>query len=133
MPITFLRNDDEGYLEIKYIGQISDSELLSAYKSYFSRDDALPVLNDLTDLSEADLAHLSRDAIQELADYITRSYEKSGVKSLKTAIYAPDPLKFGLARMYEAISYDTPQHIEIFKDREEAIRWLTQEDIGTSR
>ena len=124
MPITFSRNDDEGYLEIKYKGQISDSELLNAYKSYFGSDEAIPVLNDLTDLSEADLTNLSSDAIQKLAEYITRSYKRSGINSLKTAIYAPDSLKYGLSRMYEAISYETPQHIEIFEDRQAAIQWL---------
>jgi hypothetical protein len=72
MPITFSRNDEKGYLEIKYKGQISDSELLNAYKSFFSSGEAIPVLNDLTDLSEADLTNLSSGAIQELADYITR-------------------------------------------------------------
>ena len=128
MAITFSRNQSGGYLEITYSGQISDSELLSAYESYFSGDDAIPVLNDLTDLSEADLTHLSRDAIQELANYITSLYEKYGITSLKTAIYAPNPLKFGLARMYGTLSFDTPQDIQIFKDRHEAIQWLTQAD-----
>ena len=128
MAITFSRNQNDEYLEITYSGQISDSELLSAYESYFNSDEAIPVLSDLTDLSEADLTQLSRDAIQELANYITSLYEKNGVTSLKTAIYAPNPLKFGLARMYGTLSFDTPQDIQIFKDRDEAVRWLTQAD-----
>ena len=99
MPITFSRNDDEGYLEIKYKGQISDSELLNAYKSYFGSDEALPVNNDLTDLSECDLTILSVDAIQELSDYITCSCKESGISSLKTVIYAPELLKYGLSGM----------------------------------
>jgi len=132
MPISFTRNDDDGYLEIKYKGQISDSELLNAYKSFFSSDEAIPVLNDLTDLSEADLTNLSSGAIQELADYITRSYKESGISPLKTAIFAPDSLKYGLSRMYQTISYDTPQHMEIFRDREEAIQWLRQSNTNTS-
>ena len=132
MPITFAMNHDGGYLEILYKGQISDAELLSAYKSYFDSDEAISVVNDLTDLSEADLSALSSDAIRELADYIINAYKKSGIASLKTAIYAPDPLKFGLSRMYANISFDTPQHIEIFQEREKAIQWLTQADIDIS-
>ena len=132
MPITFSRNHSDGYVEIKYNGQISDSDLLSTYKSYFGSDDAIPVLNDLTDLSEADLSILSSNAIQELADYIIHSYKRSGITSFKTAIYAPDDLGFGLSRMYAAISYERPQHIEIFKDREKAIQWLRQANISTS-
>jgi hypothetical protein len=132
MPIKFSRNHDDEYVEIKYNGQISDSELLSAYKSYFGSNDAIPVLNDLTDLSEADLSILSSDAIQELADYIIYSYKRSGITSFKTAIYAPDELEFGLSRMYVTISYETPQHIKIFKDREKAIQWLRQANISTS-
>lgn len=130
MPITFSRHDDEGYLEIKYKGQISDSELLSAYKSFFRSDNAIPVLNDLTDLSEADLTNLSSKAIEELADYITRSYKESGITSFKTAIYAPNELEFGLSRMYDIISYDTPQLIKSFKEKEEAIHWLRQANMS---
>ncbi len=54
-----MMNHDGGYLEIKYKGQISDSEVLSAYESYFDSDDAIPASNNLTDLSEADLSNLS--------------------------------------------------------------------------
>ena len=132
MPITFSRNHDDGYLEIKYKGQISDSELLSAYTSYFDSSDAIPVTNDLTDLSEADLNHLSSEAIRELADYIISSYKKSGITSLKTAIYAPKLLEFGLSRMYKTISFETPQYIEIFQEREKALQWLRQENISKS-
>ena len=132
MPIIFSMNHDDGYLEIKYKGQISDSEMLSAYKSYFGSDDAIPVLNGLTDLSEADLTNLSSGAIKELADYIIHSYKKSGITSLKSAIYAPNLLEFGLSRMYATISYETPQDIKIFKDREKAIQWLKQANICTS-
>jgi hypothetical protein len=124
MPITFVMNHDGGYLEIKYKGQISDSEVLSAYKSHFDSDNAIPVSNGLTDLSEADLTNFSSDAIRKLADYIIRLYNKTDNTSLKTAIYAPDLFQFGLSRMYQALSYETPQDIEIFKDREKAIQWL---------
>ena len=132
MPIIFSMNHDDGYLEIKYKGQISDSEVLSAYKSYFSSDDSIQVSNDLTDLSEADFTNFSNDAIQELAVYITRSYKKTGIISLKSAIYAPDSLEFGLSRMYEILSSETPQDIKVFKDREKAIQWLRQAFISTS-
>ena len=131
MPITFERNHDDGYLEIKYKGQISDSELINSYKSYFSSDDAIPVLNDLTDLSEADLTNLSTDAIRELADYIIRLYKETGIKSLKTAIYAPESLQFGLSRIYNAISFENPQDMKLFRDREKAIQWLRQSNIST--
>ena len=131
MPIIFSKNHDDGYLEIKHKGQISDSELLSAYTSYFGSDYAIPVLNDFTDLSEADLTNLSTEAIQELADYIIRLYEKAGITSLSTAIYAPDPLQFGLSRIYHTISAETPQDMKLFRDREKAIQWLRQANIST--
>lgn len=124
MPITFVMNHDDGYLEINYKGQISDSEVLIAYESYFNSNDAISASNDLTDLSEADLSYLSKDAIQELSDYIISLYNKTGITSLKTAIYAPESLQFGLSRMYETLSFTTPQDIKVFKDREKAIKWL---------
>ena len=62
MPITFSMNHDDGYLEIIYKGQISDSEVLSAYKSFYGSDNAILTSNGLTDLSEADLTNFSSDA-----------------------------------------------------------------------
>lgn len=124
MPITFSMIHDGGYLEIKLKGQISDSELLSAYKSYFNSGNWVPGSNDLTDVSEADLAYLSNDAIRALADFISSLYNENDSTPMKTAIYAPQDLSFGLSRMYEALIFGTAQDIEIFKDREMAIQWL---------
>ena len=131
MPITFSMNHDDGYLEIIYKGQISDSEVLSAYKSFFGSDNGILTSNGLTDLSEADLTNFSNDAIRELADYVIRLYKNTGNTSLKIAIYAPELFPFGLSRMFQALSYETPQGVEIFKDREKAIQWLRQADIST--
>ena len=99
MPITYSMNHDEGYLEIIYKGQISDAEFLDTYKSLLNSYDRIPATNNLTDISEADLTNLSSDAIRELSDYILRLYKKTGITSLKTAIYAPDSLQFGLSRV----------------------------------
>lgn len=124
MPITFSMNHEDGYLEIKYKGPISDAEFLNDYKSFFNINGGTPATNDLTDLSESDLSNLSSDAIRNLSNYISRLYKETRATSLKTAIYAPDPLQYGLSRMYKAGIYGTTQNIEIFEDREKAIQWL---------
>ena len=79
--------------------------------------------NSLTDLSEADLSNLSNDAIRMLADFFSSLCNNN--TAMKTAIYATQDLSFGLSRVYEALIYGNAQDIEIFKDREKAIQWLS--------
>ena len=124
MPITFSMNHEGGYFVAHYKGAISDKDV-DEWKSYHSGIDLMPNINQLTDLSDADLSGVTTTGIQAIADYFIFIYREYNITSMKTAIYAPQTLSFGLSRMYEALAYETAQDIEIFNDREKAIQWLT--------
>lgn len=124
MPISFYMHHDKGYFEVKYKGPISDSELLEAWKSYLNSDDWVPGSDRFVDVSEAVLSGLSSSAIQELAGYIDGIFKQSGAPTIKVAVYAPGPLHYGLSSVYRAFAEESVQHVELFRDRKEAIRWL---------
>jgi hypothetical protein len=87
----------------------------------------VPGTNELVDLSEADLSSFTSREIDALADKIQQFYKDYNVKSVKVAIYAPETLKYGLSRIYDAFSYGSPEEIQIFKERQKAVQWLSKE------
>ena len=125
MPITIVMNHEAGYFVTHYKGIITDADLLNDWKSIFTNGVWIPDTNELADLSEADLGSLTTDGIQALADYFKSMSTDRNVASMKkTAIYAPETLTFGLSRMYSAFAFESSQNIEVFSEREEAIKWL---------
>lgn len=124
MPITFSINHDDGYLIATYTGKISDEELLASWKEFFQGEKWIPGLNELANLSQADLSGISAGGLQSLVSYANTIYAKYNIRSVKIAIYAPKPLHFGLARMYEAMTYKYPQSAQVFRSIQEAVSWM---------
>lgn len=123
MPIHFSKIPKDIYYVCHYEGVLTDVDLLEAWKAYLSSDDWEP-LNNLADLSRADLTNLSIEGIQSFANYLVDEHQKRGLSEVKVAIYAPNPLQWGLGRIFDGFTGDSPLKLEFFKDREEAIEWL---------
>ena len=126
MSITFSINHNDGYLIATYIGQITDEELLDSWKDFFQGDEWIPGLNELADISQADLTGITSGGLDNLVSYATKIYAKHNIHSVKIGIYAPEPLQFGLARMYEAFTFENPQTVKVFRCMEEAKFWLKE-------
>ncbi len=126
MPITFSINYDEGYLIATYTGKISDEELLDSWKELYDGDNRIVGLNILDDLSQADVTSVTADGIKRLASYASAVYAMHKIHSVKNAVYAPDPLPFGLARMYDAMAMESASSIEVFQSIQEAESWLKE-------
>ena len=125
MSITIEMNHEAGYFVSHYIGVITDADLLKDWKSIFKSGVWIPDLNELADLSEADLNSLTHDGIKTIAYYFNYMTTENNITFIKkTAIYAPNALNFGLSRMYSVFAYDSSQYIEVFREREKAIQWL---------
>ena len=125
MPITIVMNHEAGYFVSYYKRAITDADLLNDWKFIMDSGAWIPDTNELADLSEADLSSLTTDGIRALADYfISMSTDRNVASMKKTAIYAPNELNFGLARMYGVFAFGSSQKIEFFYEREKAIQWL---------
>lgn len=127
MPITFKKDEKNRYSIYIFTGVITDEVLLAGFKSIFANENWVPEMNELVDLSEADVSQVTDEGILELAALGKEIYEKHGVTKIKSAVYAPTDLSFGLTRMYEALKHDSPEDLNVFRDLDEAIRWLSDE------
>jgi hypothetical protein len=126
MPITFSINFDGGYLIAAYTGKISDEEMLASWKGFFQGEKWVPGLNELIDLSQADLNGITANGLEQLIDYAKTVYEKHNIHSVRIAVYAPENIHYGLARMYEALTFDYPQSADVFRSIKEAESWLKE-------
>ena len=125
MPIRIVMNHEAGYFVSHYKGAITDADLLNDWKSIINSGDWTPDTNELADLSEADLNSLTHDGIKALAYYFNEIATENSVTYMKKiAIYAPNTLNFGLARVYSAFAHSSSQYIKFFREQEKAVQWL---------
>lgn len=73
------------------------------------------------DLSGLEAIHLSFAEVEELAQDRIESYHGAPVKS---AIFALNPLAFGIARMYEQLMRRSPIEVGVFHEISSAAAWL---------
>ena len=122
MPVKFTVHPDDGYYLAKFVGKISDSEMLNDFRRFFSGDKWIPGLNELADISEADVTGITADGVNKLAMLIENIFQQYGI-SPKVAVYAPHDLPYGLARMYSVSAEKFETH-DVFRDLDEAKAWL---------
>ncbi len=98
--------------------------MLSKYLEFYRGHEWVPSMREFVDLSVADLSLVTADGLVSLANTLADLFEGDGISVYKTAVYSPNDLPFGLARLYEAYTADSPEAVQVFRDRDEALRWL---------
>lgn len=105
------------------MGEISDAELLPSYKKLYENKIWKPGFNEIVDVRNAQVKSVTSKGLLQLSDLV-KSYVKEKGIEFKTAIIAPEDLQFGLSRVYEAISHESPEEIMVFRDLNNAFDWL---------
>ncbi len=124
MGVEFTIIQEKGYYLSKFIGKVTDKELLESYKNFFMDGGWIPGLNELADLSDLDSTELTSQGLEKLSDFIENKCKSFNVRP-KSAVFAPRDLEFGLARMYEARA-NIFEDNRVFRDKQEAINWLSK-------
>jgi len=127
MPIRFKVDESGRYFVSHYEGSIEDAELVPSYSAFFSRPEYLPGLHELADFSGADLSGVTIIGIRMFASWARAFYKKHGLQNVKLAAYFPRGGNVE-AIIYDVWSIDSAEHLRLFKDRDEAIRWSAAED-----
>ena len=124
MPIIFTVNIKSGYFISKYVGKVSKDEIIDLYTSFFEDGGWIPGLNELVDHSELDGSNLTGDGLRTIAMYANNFYKQHNIPNVKTAIFAPKDLPFGLSRIYNVMTDDSPEEVGVFREMQEAKSWL---------
>ena len=123
MPILHSINEELGLVISSWVGEISDADLLPSYKKLYENKIWKPGFNEIVDVRNAQVKSVTSKGLLQLSDLV-KSYVKEKGIEFKTAIIAPEDLQFGLSRVYEAISHESPEKIMVFRDLNDAFDWL---------
>lgn len=100
----------------------ADEAALLDYAQRVAADpDVLAGRDELVDLRAVDGARMSSAGLRQLAG-VFEAHEKG--EPGRVAIVASSDLAFGLSRMYQAFRSQSMSEIRVFRDLDEACRWL---------
>lgn len=123
MPIEFTVNKQSGYFECRYIGDVTDSEHISAWKSFYESGDWQPGALEFSDYSAIGSAAMTPAGIQRVAEYCTRIQQQNSIKQ-QYLILAPTSLGYGLSRMFLTYCDAAAQDVQFVTTINEAHAYL---------
>lgn len=107
---------------LKVIGKLGDAEL-SSLSSEVELPDVTPEFSLLIDLREAEGREVTGAGVRALAKQPLVLSPTS-----RRAVVVPSILGFGMARMYELLAEQRGGGTRVFRDYDEALRWVQTGD-----
>lgn len=125
MAIKHLIDTASGIVFSTVTDKITDAELYESYNTLYHSNDWQPGFHELVDLSGADFSNITREGLDKINSLVGQM-TKNKCNCFKTAIVASKNLTFGMARMYEAISAQSPESVMVFRDKKDALIWINE-------
>ena len=97
--------------------------MVSGYRALQEDDGWNPDFDVLVDIREADLKNVTSDGLKTLQRVIAGQMQGLE-RQPKTAVLASHDAQFGLGRMYEAYTAESPENVQVFRDPQQALSWL---------
>jgi hypothetical protein len=121
-------NSNPDHFEIKTKGKAEISGFNSFLKEIFTHPQWTPGSSILLDHSDLILRFFRTDEVRSVSTMVIKNKEKIGQG--KWAFVISGNFAYGMARMWQIITEEkAPMEINIFKDREKAIEWLSNNKI----
>jgi hypothetical protein len=113
-------NAADRVLTLNLSGEIRDEDMLSLAIDIENDPEVKPDFSMLLDVRRADVRSVTSAGVRRLAE---RPYALA--PESRRGVVVPDELSFGMARMYEALRDKLGGAIRVFRDFDEAKRWVT--------
>ena len=120
MPFSFHPDERRGILHIRAFGKITDAELVDLLDRLSHEPSFVTGWPVLSGCSAVTAVLISSSLIESFA-------KTARTRHNLAAIIAPDPVAFGLARMYQIFSDPADKRIHVFAKAQEARVWLSEE------
>jgi len=126
MPITSRIDQTAGVIVCTVKGEPSIEHFGGAVDEYLRHPNFKPGMNALWDLRTAVLENFSPNkSMSRVAQAFGRIRDERG-SGYKLALVATSDLEFGLSRQYEALMDRLPFTVQVFRDYDEAWRWVAE-------
>ena len=120
MPFSFHPDERRGILHIRAFGKITDAELVDLWDRLRHEPPFVTGWPILSDCSAVTAVLVSSKLIESFA-------KTARTRHNLAAIIAPNPVAFGLSRMYQIFSDPADKRIHVFSNAHEARAWLSEE------
>ena len=127
MPIRIEIDETRRLRVITLSGIIGDDELIETFSRYWKSAEYDASLNEFCDVSSLERIVTTTGGLRELAK-MSLELHRDAAFAVKSAVFAPGDLPFGLSRMFQAFVEGSNSSFEVFRDREKAFEWLEQSD-----
>lgn len=122
MPFTLRMEEELFVLELNGTVTTHDFKAMAEAVLAFEREQR-PTPSRLTDMSGVTALSIDYDDIDRVARMRRASPPTDPIRS---AIFAPTPVQFGMARMFQTLNNHPNVTVEVFRDRAAALDWLRE-------
>ena len=129
--ITFIISPQDRIRTARYRGTVDDESLLAAYAGLITAPDFDPALDDIVDLRDVSNLDITHEGLRRLVSRVAE-LDILGFRT-RVALVAPTAVAFGMGRMYELLRgtvRNTTEEIQVFREFDEAVRWLRRNPTG---
>jgi hypothetical protein len=123
MPILHTINEELGVVLSTWVGSVSDENVVGEYRQLYDNKRWKPGFHEIADMRDVDVSGLTGKGVREVS-MMVEGYTAGKCEGFKTAVIASEDLPFGLARMYEAVSNESPESVMVFRTVEAALEWM---------
>jgi hypothetical protein len=127
MPILHKIDEKLGIVLSTWIGIVSDADAVPAYRQLYEDKRWKPGFHEIVDLREADVSGVTSRGLRAVSGMVD-DYTGEECEEFRTAVIAPKDLPFGVARIYQAISDETPERVRVFRDVKTALEWMNVDE-----
>lgn len=123
MPVTYRFEPEANLTIVTMSGPVGFDDLAGAFLERLGHPDHRPGMNILLDGRDAVL-EFSADDIRRLVLLFEQKRDERGA-GIRFAMASHQDLTFALGRMYEAYAVRLPEQVRVFRDFDDAMRWVT--------
>ena len=120
--------EHECYVEYCFCVVFDDEVVIMAYQDLWTADEF--DRKKLYDLTDADLKQITKAVKHNLMNLRGRVADTN--QHPIAVLVEEDDLTFGFARMFSSLSAELTPNIRVFRDRDEAIAWISSERAHSS-
>ncbi len=125
MPVSYRIDRERRIVFTEASGVVTDSELIEFQKQLRDDPEFEPDFHQLSDCRAIDEVGVTSEGVQEAA-----SRSPFGQGSLRAIVVSSD-VAFGMARMFENLRHEAQDEVRVFRNAQEARRWLGLESTST--
>jgi hypothetical protein len=125
MTVDFRVDKEEGIVYGTLTGVVDVDQILEGLAGMVASGDFRPGLNGITDLRNM-VWESDQDDLRRLVHFMIEHREEIGPS--RSAIVVAGDRAYGMSRMFEVFSEESSIDVRVFRDFDEAKRWIVEGD-----